>query len=269
MDLLNPPRLDKEAVRKFSNRAANGYDHAAVLYREVQNRLIERLQYMRHRPQTIVDVGCGTGDGLRALQRVYPKARVHGLDIAEAMLRQASSKFRLFSRKRLVVGDMERMPFADRSFDLLFSSQALPWCNDLKLALREFRRVLRPGGLLLFASFGPATLRELGLGWQAVDDYPHVHRFIDMHDVGDAMMATGLSQPVVDAETIRLEYREFRGLLDDLRLSGGSNADVGRRRGLTTAARLQALEQGYRRHGFEGGRFVASYEIVYGHAWVS
>ena len=198
MDLLNPPRLDKKAIRKYCNRAASSYDQAAVLYDEVQKRLLERLHYMRHQPQTIVDVGCGTGKAVRGLQRAYPRARVYGLDLAEAMLLRARSNFRLLSRKRLVAGDMERLPFAAQSFDLVFSSQALPWCNDLKQVLHEFVRVMRPGGLLLFASFGPATLRELALGWQAVDEYPHVHRFIDMHDVGDAMMAAGLAQPVVD-----------------------------------------------------------------------
>ena len=81
------------------------------------------------------------------------------------------------------------------------------------------------------------------------------------------MMAAGFAQPVVDAETIRLEYRDFNGVLDDLRRSGASNADVGRRRGLTTPAHLRAVEASYREQGFVDERFVASYEIVYGHAW--
>ena len=101
-----------------------------------------------------------------------------------------------------------------------------------------------------------------------LDDHPHVHRFVDMHDVGDAMLAAGFSQPVVDAETIRMEYREFRALLEDLKNIGASNADVSRRRGLMTPARLRELEASYRQHGFEGGRFIASYEVVYGHAWI-
>ena len=269
LDLLNPPRLDKNTVRKFFNRAANGYDNAAILYQEVQNRLLERLQYMRHQPNTVIDVGCGTGKGVRGLQQAYPGAQVVAVDIAEAMLRQARSNYRWLSRKRAVVADMEQLPFAPNSFDLVFSSLALPWCNDLNRALQEFARVMRPGGLLLFSSFGPATLRELALAWQAIDSHPHVHRFIDMHDVGDAMMTAGFAQPVVDAEVLRLEYRDFRGLLDDLRCSGAGNADLGRRRGLTTASQLRELELGYRQLGFEQERFVACYEIVYGHAWIS
>jgi malonyl-CoA O-methyltransferase len=268
LDLLNPPRLDKRSIRKYFDNAAKSYDHAAILQEEVRNRLVERLRYMRHQPETIVDLGCGTGKALRGLQAAYPRARVYGVDIARQMLLRAGSNFRWLSKKRRVVADMEHLPFAAQSFDLVFSSLALPWCNDLKQALQEIARVSRPGALLLFSSLGPATLRELAVSWQAQDAYPHVHRFIDMHDVGDAMMAAGFAQPVVDAELIRLEYRDFRSLLDDLKNSGSSNADLGRRRGLTTPAQLRALEASYREHGFAGERFVASCEIVYGHAWI-
>jgi len=220
LDLLNPPRLDKQSVKKFFNRAAKSYDNAAILQEEVRNRLLERLRYMRHRPETIIDIGCGTGKAVRGLQKAYPQARVHAADIAAQMLLQARANFRLMSKPRLVAADMERLPFAAQAFDLVFSSLALPWCNDLKATLAEFARISRPGAMLLFASFGPATLRELAVSWEALDRRPHVHRFVDMHDVGDAMMAAGFAQPVVDAELIRMEYREFRTLLDDLKNTG-------------------------------------------------
>ena len=267
MDLLNPPRLDKRAIVKFFDNAAKSYDNAAILQDEVTQRLLERLHYMRHQPETVVDLGCGTGMALRGLQKAYPQARVHAVDVSQQMLRLAGAKYRWLSRKRRVVADMECLPFAEDSFDLVFSSLALPWCNDLNLALAEFARVARPGALILFTSLGPATLSELALSWQALDDHPHVHPFIDMHDIGDAMMAAGFAQPVVDAETIRVEYRDFRSLLNDLRQTGASNADVSRRRGLMTPAQLRALEDSYRQYGFEQDRFVASCEVVYGHAW--
>jgi malonyl-CoA O-methyltransferase len=267
LDLLNPPRLDKESVKKSFNRAAKSYDNAAILQEEVLNRLQQRLQYIRHRPETIVDVGCGTGKAIPGLHKRYPRARVCALDIAESMLALAGPRFGLLHRKRLVAADLEQMPFASQSFDLVFSSLALQWCNDLNAALGEFARVSRPGALLMFSSFGPATLHELAASWEALEPYPHVHRFVDMHDVGDAMMAAGFAQPVVDAETIRVEYGEFRDLLADLKNIGASNADVSRRRGLTTPAKLDRLESSYRRRGFENGKYVASYEVVYGHAW--
>jgi malonyl-CoA O-methyltransferase len=267
LDLLNPPRLDKRSIQKYFNRAAKSYDNAAILHEELLNRLLERLQYIRHQPETVIDIGCGTGKAIRGLQKAYPRARICATDIAFEMLLQASSSFRLLSKKRLVTADMERLPFAAQAFDLVFSSLAMSWSNDIGATLREFARISRPGALLMFSSFGPGTLYELGASWQALDAYPHVHRFVDMHDVGDAMLAAGFAQPVVDAETIRMEYRDFRSLLDDLRTIGASNADVSRRRGLTTPAQLRRLEQSYREHGFENDKFIASYEVVYGHAW--
>ena len=267
LDLLNPPRLDKRSVKKSFNRASKSYDNAAILHEEVLNRLLQRLQYIRHQPATIVDIGCGTGKGIRGLQKQYPRARVYAADIAFEMLVQARSRYRLLAKKRLVTADMEQLPFASQSFDLVFSSQALQWSNDLRTALAEFARVCKPGALLLFASFGPATLQELAHSWRVLDNTPHVHQFVDMHDVGDAMLAVGFAQPVVDAEIIRMEYPDFRTLLDDLKNVGATNADVGRRRGLTTPGQLRRLEAAYREHGYTDDKFIASFEVVYGHAW--
>jgi malonyl-CoA O-methyltransferase len=236
LDLLNPPRLDKRIIKKRLNRAAKSYDNAAILQEEVLNRLLRRLQYMRHQPETIVDIGCATGKAIRGLQKQYPRAEVHACEVAFEMLLQARSRYRLLT-------------------------------NDLRATLAEFARIARPGALLLFSSFGPATLQELAQSWGELDNYPHVHRFVDMHDVGDAMLASGLAQPVVDAEIIRMEYRDFAALLADLKNVGAANADVDRRRGLMTPRQLQRLEQSYRQQGFEDGRFIASYEVVYGHAW--
>jgi malonyl-CoA O-methyltransferase len=267
LDLLNPPRLDKSFVKKSFNRAAKSYDSTAILQEEVLNRLLQRLPYIRHQPQMVADLGCGTGKGIAGLARHYPHARIIGLDIAEQMLSRARPRFGRLRRKRLVAADLEQLPFAAHSFDLVFSSLALQWCNDLRGTLAEFARVSRPGALLMFASFGPGTLGELAAAWQALESRPHVHRFIDMHDVGDAMLAAGFEQPVVDAEVIRLEYGKLRGLLDDLSIAGARNADIDRRRGLTTPRELARLEASYRRHGMRDGKFVASYEVVYGHAW--
>jgi malonyl-CoA O-methyltransferase len=268
LDLLNRPRLDKRIVINRFDRAAKSYDNAAILQEEVLNRLLQRLQYMRHQPATIIDIGCGTGKGIRGLQKHYPRAQVYAVDIARQMLLQARSRYRFLSRKQLLAADMERLPFKSGCFDMIFSSLALPWGNDLSATMSEFARVAKPGALLLFTSFGPGSLQELAQSWRTLDDYPHVHQFVDMHDVGDIMLAAGFAQPVVDAETIRLEYRDFRTLLDDLKQVGASNADCGRRRGLTTPRQLARLEASYREQGFENERFIASYEVVYGHAWL-
>ncbi|MFV2032825.1 MAG: malonyl-ACP O-methyltransferase BioC [Gammaproteobacteria bacterium] len=268
MDLLNLPRLDKASVKKSFNRAAESYNREAILQEEVLTRLLQRLDYIQHLPATVIDIGCGTGRGAEGLQKKYPKSDIVSLDFAFSMLQQARKRYGLFRQKRLVNADMEQMPFADGSFDLLFSNLTLQWTDDLRGTLGEIARVGRSGALLMFTTFGPLTLTELRESWQAIDPGPHVHQFIDMHDIGDTLMATGFSQPVVDSETIRLEYDGFRQILEDLKKIGASNADKSRSRGLMTPSKLSRLEQAYRQKGYELEKFIASYEVIYGHAWL-
>jgi len=268
VNLLNPPRLDKIAVKRSFNRAAPAYDKQGVLQAEILKRLLGRLDYIKHQPSTILDLGCGTGGGIAGLKRCYPRSQIIGLDLAGEMLKLANRQFGWFHQKRLVNADMEQLPFAPNSFDLLFSNLALQWANDLPAMFKALVEVGRQGSLFMFTTFGPGTLQQLSQSWAELDQQPHVHQFIDMHDVGDALMAANFQQPVIDSETIHLQYDDFRSLLDDLKNIGAANADNSRRKGLMTPTRLRGLEQSYRSYGFENGKFVATYEVVYGHAWL-
>lgn len=264
-------RLDKRAVRRAFARASGTYDETAVLQAEVRARLIERLDYMRIAPRQIVDVGSGTGRAAAELTRRYPGARLLQVDLSEPMLRQARGGVSRWRRWRgtsqFAAADAECLPLVDDSCDLVFSNLALQWCNDLEVALREFRRVLRPGGLLLFTSFGPDTLAELRQSWAQADGNVHVSQFADMHDVGDAMVRAGLADPVVDAERLTLTYDTLKALMRDLKGIGAVNAAAGRPRGLTGKARMGAVMEAYERLRTDG-RLPATYEVVYGHGWV-
>lgn len=263
-------RLDKRSVRRAFARAAKTYDAAAVLQTEVRRRLLERLDYMRIEPRQIVDVGSGTGMAALELTRRYASARVLQLDLSEPMLQQARQRAPRLRRWRgllqFAAADAERMPLADGCCDLLFSNLALQWCNDLDTTLQGFRRVLRPGGLLLFTSFGPDTLTELRQCWAQADGNVHVSSFPDMHDVGDAMLRAGLVNPVMDAERLTLTYDTLEALMHDLKGIGAVNATVGRPRGLTGKSRMRALRDAYDRLRVDG-RLPATYEVVYGHGW--
>ncbi len=267
MDLLNPPRLDKKAVKQSFNRGARDYDRCAVLQAEVLNRLLERLDYMRIDPAMVLDLGCGTGQAIRALLKRYRRANVIAMDLAEAMLAQAQRRYPLLARKLLVNADLETLPLAADSVDLVFSSLTLQWSNDLPAAFAEIKRVGRPGGLTLFTTLGVNTLQELRRSWALIDESPRVHQFMDMHDVGDAMMRAGLSQPVVDMEEITLTYTDFGDLMRDIKGIGATNADKGRARGLLTPGKLKQLREAYESVAFEAGHFRATYEVIYGHAW--
>lgn len=257
---------DKALARRSFEAAAARYDAAAVLQREVGNRLLERLDVMRIRPRRILELGAGTGYCIPGLFQRFRNAEVVALDIAWSMLVQTRRRGRWLRRPRCVCADAERLPFADKSFDLVFSNLTLQWCTDLRSVLSELQRVLTPGGLLLFTTLGPDTLRELRDSWRRVDGFSHVNAFLDMHDVGDELVRTRFADPVMDVERLTLTYTDVMRLMRDLKQLGAHNVTAGRPRGLTGKAHLRRLIEAYERYRREG-LLPATYEIVHGHAW--
>jgi malonyl-CoA O-methyltransferase len=259
-------RVDKRQAKLAFERAAATYDAAAVLQKEVGRRMTERLDLIRLQPARILDLGAGTGEFSRALMRRYRKSEVVALDLALNMLRHTRRRGGWFRRPRCICGDAERLPFAEGSFQFIFSNLVLQWFQDLEPVFTEVRRVLAPGGLLMFSTFGPDTLMELRASWEVVDGNTHVNRFIDLHDVGDALVRTRWAEPVMDAERITVTYREARTLMQDLKQLGAHNITAGRPRGLTGKHRLQRVVQTYENYRRDGV-LPASYEVIYGHAW--
>lgn len=258
--------LDKKQLRRSFARAAQSYDANAVLQREIAERMLERLQWIKLRPAVVLDVGSGTGYCTRALVKHYPRARVLGMDIAPAMSRVAQAKRGWRGRERYISADAETLPLADASVDLVFSSLAVQWCEPARV-FQECYRVLRPGGLLLFSSFGPDTLRELRHAWRDVDRQAHVHEFIDMHDLGDVLLHTRFADPVMDMENVLLTYGDVMSLLRDLKGIGANNAARERATGLMGKQHFARFCRAYEAQA-QDGRIPATYEVVYGHAWV-
>lgn len=264
--------LDSVQLRRSFEQAAASYDEAAVLQREVGSRLLERLDYIRFTPRCILDLGAGTGYCQQSLASRYPLAEIYALDIARGMLKQARNKIswlrRMKRRDYFVNADASALPFADNSMDMVVSSLTLQWCTDLVAVFSECRRVLKPGGMLLFSNFGPDTLKELRQCWSKIDARTHVNQFADMHDMGDAMLQSGFSDPVVDMEMITVTYENVRRIMQDLKQIGAHNVTRGRARGLTGKGRLQQLEQAYETYR-QQGCLPVSYEVIYGLAWRS
>ena len=260
--------IDRAVVRDSFSRAATSYDAAAVLQARVRNELLERLQLVKLQPAVVVDVGSGTGHATLELKRRFRGARVIAADLAAGMLRESGRRQTLLRRFDRLCADAAALPLRDSSVDLLFSSLMLQWCPDPDAVLREFRRVLRPGGLLTFTTLGPDTLVELRRAWASADPHhPHVSTFLDMHDLGDALVRAGLAEPVLDVERCTLTYAEVRGLMHDLKAIGAHNAASGRPKGLTGRRTLQRMIEAYEAFRRADGTLPATYEVVYGQAW--
>ncbi|WP_291511473.1 malonyl-ACP O-methyltransferase BioC [Acidithiobacillus sp.] len=261
------PTVDKAALRRHFGRAARAYEATAVLQDRVGQKLMERLDFLRCTPDWILDLGAGTGLQSRRLNGRFPKARVIALDIARPMLLEARRRKGWRQRQLFCQGDAEALPLRPASMDLVYANLCLQW-SDLDRSLREIARVLRPGGLLLFTTLGPDTLKELRQSFAAVDAQPHVHFFQDMHEVGDSLQQLGFVDPILDVDHFSLEYRQLADLLRELRGIGAGNALSGRARGLWTPRRWQALNAAYEAWR-SNDRLPAHYEVIYAHAWAS
>ena len=257
--------LDPVRVRRSFDRAAEGYDRVAVLQAAVRANLLERLELTALAPRVVLDAGTGTGHAAKALQRRYPRAQVLALDSALGMLRAAGRQQPWRRRFARICADALALPLPAASVDLILSNLMLPWCEP-EASLAEFHRVLAPRGLLTFTTLGPDTLRELRAAWARVDSHSHVHRFFDMHEVGDALVRAGFAAPVLDVERYTLTYADGRGLMADLKASGAHNAASDRPRGLTGRGKLAAMLAAYDEFRQEG-RLPATVEVVFGHAW--
>jgi malonyl-CoA O-methyltransferase len=259
-------RLDRPGIRASFDRASARYEAAAVLQGRVNEELMGRLEFFKFQPRVVLDLGAGTGRGAEELKRRYRRALVVAVDMAPGMLREAQRRQHLFRRFERVCADAMRLPFADSSVDVVFSSLMLQWCDPLDVTFAEVRRVLKPEGFFAFSTFGPDTLKELRASWAEADGYNHVNQFVDMHDVGEALVRAGLMEPVLDVDRIQLTYTDTLALMKDLKAIGAHNVTAGRSRGLMGRARLarvQAAYEAYRRDG----RLPATYEVIYGATW--
>jgi malonyl-CoA O-methyltransferase len=253
-------------VARAFDRASVSYDAAAALQDRVRDELLSRLDEFKQQQRSVLDLGAGTGHGTRALKRRFPNAVVVAVDIAPGMLEQARQQSRWLRRFERVRADAYALPFADAAFDLVFSNLMIQWCDDLDAVFGEIARVLRPGGLLLFSTFGPGTLAELRDAWSASDASNHVNHFFDAQALGSALMQARLSEPVLDVDRSVETYPDVMTLMRELKAIGAHNVTQGRTRGLTGRRRLAAMMRSYETHRRDG-KIPATWEVIHATAW--
>ena len=260
------PSFDLRRVRDRFNRAASDYDRHAAVQHEIGRRLDERFDWLKLDPQRILDLGAGTGQMVRAMRARYPHAEVTGLDLADRMLRHLPRRHWWSPHRAAVAADMHALPFAGGSMDVVVSNFALQWSDRPAALFGEVARVSASGAPFVFTTLGPDSLQEIRRAWAEVDPTPHVHQFLDMHDLGDALVAAMLADPVMDREMVTVTYPTVDALLADLRGVGVGNAQAGRATGMTGPKAWRRFREVLAAQAVDG-RIPLSYEIVYGLAW--
>ncbi len=263
---MNVPHLDPRVVAASFGAASRGYDAAAWLQSAARTELLSRLELLRAPPAAVLDLGAGTGLAARELKRCFRRATVTAADIAAPMLEVARRHSRFWRPLRCVQADARSLPFAAASFDLVFSNLMLQWLAPPDAALAEMRRVLKPGGLLLLSSFGPETLRELRLAWEAGDGGVHVNEFVDVHDLGSALARNGFTEPVLDVDRHVHHYADAHVLMRELKALGAHNVDARRTRGLTGRGAFGRMNAAYEAMRVSAG-LPATWQLVYATAW--
>jgi malonyl-CoA O-methyltransferase len=260
--------LDRKAVARAFDRAAMHYDSALQPLQRLNAELLERVRFFSLEPQHVLDLGAGTCHGSLQLREYFPSAQLFSVDLSLPMLRAAPRGWWRRARFHRVVGDAVRLPVRDHSIDLVYSNLLLPFCDQPHRVFLEIARVLRPGGLFLFSSLGPDTLRELRAAWASVDAEVHVSEFPNLPQLGDALMHAGLIEPVMDTEQQRLYYPDVQALMRELKAAGAHNSIGSRRRALTGRGRLQAMAASYDCVRTPRG-LPASFETIFGAAFAA
>lgn len=260
--------FDMASVRRRFDRAATRFDGADFVHRHAAAGLLERLEPMLLSPARILDSGSATGSGSRELARRYRKSRVLSLDLSLRMLETAKARRSRFARIRELQADALQLPLADGCVDLVFANMLLPWSDDPARFFAEVRRVLREEGLFAFSTLGPDSLRKVREAWAAVDGGEHVNPFPDMHDVGDAVMRSGLRDPVLDVDDLHVTWPGSDALFRDLTAAGARNSLGRRRRSLTGKRRFSDMRAHLESLSGDAS-LPLKFEIVFGHAWGS
>jgi len=240
-----------------------------VVLDDIAGRLFERIDLLKDSPSRVLDLGCSDGRHMSQLAGRFPKADVIGADLSSARLCKAAKRRRFWQKQPLLVclDAASALPFEDASFDLLLANMLLPWVFDAEHLMTEINRVVTTGGAFFISTAGPDTLVELRDAWASIDDCVHINAFLDMHDLGDLLVAAGIADPVLDTERVTVTYPSLDALLKELVGLGFINVLGGRRRGLTSAGVINRLAEIYPVN--EDGGINATLELVVAHGWAA
>ena len=231
----------------------------------LSNRLLERFDLVQITPDTILDLACADGYSTLKLEERFKKSKVLGLDVGQSQLKDATSNIGWFKKRRFIQATECALPIAVDTIDCIYSSLLPTWLTDPYRIFSSCKEAIKDNGLILFSTLGPDSLKELKHAWQQVDpEFSHCHRFIDMHDIGDALSRSGFSGIVMESEPLVIEYDTVDEMHCDLKLTGHANLDQNRRKSLLGKNRYAEYMDIMRQ---SSDKIRCTLEVVYGHAW--
>lgn len=266
LDAMSQTIFNLSHLKRRFARAAPEFDRADFVHRTTFAGIAERLAPVAMQPKTIIDLGSATGSGSRQLAKMYRGSRIISMDISLPMLHQGRTKRSWLGKISAVQGSAVQIPLRDGSADLVVANLLLPWIDDLASCCREISRVLRKDGLFVLATLGPDSLEEIRAAWALQDSTAHVLSFLDMHDIGDLLVRSGMRDPVLDVDHLDVTYRDTTSLYRDLTRAGARNTLSARRKSLTGKQRFGQMERALLEHANDGPLSLGL-ELVYAHAW--
>ena len=260
--------IDKEYKRKVFNRNAKTYDEYSSLQNKISDNLFKKLDLIEVRPNFILDLGCGTGRNGGILKEKYQNIRLINYDFSINMLQEAKKNQHkvLGAKSEFICGDIEKLSFSENTFDVIWSTSSLQWCNNLSDIFKRAKLILKPGGLFIFSTFGPNTLFELKNVTKRISNYQKTNNFLDVLSIKDKLVKEGFSNPVIDSEEFCLTYQNINKLFLDLRKIGATSGFKSKKIGLSGKSFLKLISDGYKEYSYDG-IYPATYEPVYCYAW--
>ena len=252
----------KIKILKSFDAKSSSYDEYSFVQKEVSERMIKRLKFLKSKPLNILDIGCGTGYLSDLISQYLPNSNIVCMDFSYEMVSQCKSKN---IKLEPLVADAEYMPFKASTFDLVISSFTLHWCQQIDKIFSDIFRILKNDGNFMFTTVGPDTLKELRNAYKLIDNYEHINTFDDMHTYGDILLSSGFHDPVMDVERLIIEYKNFNEVLQSLRKTGASTVIYNESK-FTTKKSLKNLENHYKKNN-KNALFPVTYEMIYGVAW--
>lgn len=256
--------INRRHMRRRFDRAAGTFDDADFVHAATRDGLLARLDPLLIDANAVLDLGAATGAAHNALARRFRGAKLIAADFSQQMLLAANRKRSWLSRTKYIAAAAESLPFRTASFDVVFANMLLPCVLDPRIVFAEVARVLRPGGVFAFATLGPDSLQELRHAWSQIDSSPHVHGFLDMHDLGDGLVNAGLLDPVLDVDRLKVNYSSADALFRDLTSCGARNSLAERNQSLTGKSSFARMREAL---PVDNDKITLDLELVYGHCW--